>query len=116
MAKASAKAQILGRADSQYQAVLQQMNTENALQESMRQFDVLHGGGVGITDDEGTPTRTGITLGSVMGENSTLQGIGFYPNDEIFFMGGKYYIRKGENYVDMTRYIKPVMKNLPPLN
>ena len=38
MAKSNAKAQILGRADSQYQAVLDQMNAENALKEQIRQY------------------------------------------------------------------------------
>lgn len=40
MAKANAKTQILGRYDTQYQAVLDQMNTENALKENIRQYNM----------------------------------------------------------------------------
>lgn len=135
---------INNRYDAKWQGVLDQINTENALEEEIRQYNLSRDeeirqfdlsleetkrqfnvenagnegnvkGGGGITD--GNLTRTGFTLGTVLGNNPEIQDkltqMGFGSNDEVLYMDGKYYVRKGENYVDMTQYIKPIIKNMP---
>ena len=120
MAKASAKAQILGRADSQYQAVLNQMNTENALKEQIRQFNASQGGGIEISPDdedgdEATDSliATKVRANSVLDANIVLQ-LGLSGNERIYSQNGKYYIRTGKDENGEINYVEVPAKWVLP--
>ena len=118
MAKSNAQTQITGRADTKYQAVLDQMNHENALREQIRQFNLLHGndqldiydGTIEASGISGTAKATEVRVSSVLDDKqlSTLNeslkaaGIQLTGNERIFTYDGKYYIRKDQNdYIEI---------------
>lgn len=116
MAKSNAQTQITGRADTKYQAVLDQMNAENALREQIRQFDISQGVGTNLIldddEEEENPsvTESKITVREAMDEknlsilNERLKATGLptIKFDEKFYVSnGKVYIKRGEDYIEI---------------